>query len=117
VVERTFAWLNQFRRLRVRYDKRADSPGGVPFARVRADLLAVAAQDMEDCVSGCLPLRRPSRGGRLGNRVRAAVLGGFRWPGPGVVYTPALLTDGKTAFASSTRATCVNGRIVLRLVC
>jgi transposase len=23
-VERTFAWLNQFRRLRVRYDKRAD---------------------------------------------------------------------------------------------
>ena len=24
VVERTFSWLNQFRRLRVRYDKRAD---------------------------------------------------------------------------------------------
>jgi len=24
VVEQTFAWLNQFRRLRVRYDKRAD---------------------------------------------------------------------------------------------
>jgi transposase len=24
VIERTFAWLNQFRRLRVRYDKRAD---------------------------------------------------------------------------------------------
>jgi len=24
VVERTFAWLSQFRRLRVRYDKRAD---------------------------------------------------------------------------------------------
>jgi transposase len=24
VVERTFAWLNQFRRLRVRYDKHAD---------------------------------------------------------------------------------------------
>jgi transposase len=24
VVERTFAWLKQFRRLRVRYDKRAD---------------------------------------------------------------------------------------------
>jgi transposase len=23
-VERTFAWLNQFRRLRVRYDKRTD---------------------------------------------------------------------------------------------
>jgi transposase len=26
VVERTFAWLNQFRRLRVRYEKRADIP-------------------------------------------------------------------------------------------
>jgi transposase len=24
VVERTFAWLNQFRRLRVRYEKRGD---------------------------------------------------------------------------------------------
>jgi hypothetical protein len=24
VVERTFAWLNQFRRLRIRYEKRAD---------------------------------------------------------------------------------------------
>jgi len=24
VVERSFAWLNQFRRLRVRYEKRAD---------------------------------------------------------------------------------------------
>jgi transposase len=24
IVERTFAWLNQFRRLRVRYEKRAD---------------------------------------------------------------------------------------------
>jgi transposase len=24
VVERTFAWLSQFRRLRVRYDKRSD---------------------------------------------------------------------------------------------
>ena len=24
VIERTFAWLNQFRRLRIRYDKRAD---------------------------------------------------------------------------------------------
>jgi transposase len=23
-VERTFAWLNQFRRLRIRYEKRAD---------------------------------------------------------------------------------------------
>jgi transposase len=27
VVERTFAWLNQFRRLRVRYEKRADIHG------------------------------------------------------------------------------------------
>ena len=28
VVERTFAWLNQFRRLRVRYEKRADIHNG-----------------------------------------------------------------------------------------
>lgn len=27
VIERTFAWLNQFRRLRVRYDKRAEIHG------------------------------------------------------------------------------------------
>jgi hypothetical protein len=29
VVERTFAWLNQFRRLRVRYEKRADIHEGL----------------------------------------------------------------------------------------
>ena len=29
VIERTFAWLNQFRRLRLRYDKRADIHGAV----------------------------------------------------------------------------------------
>jgi transposase len=29
VVERTFAWLNQFRRLRVRYEKRADIHQGL----------------------------------------------------------------------------------------
>ena len=43
VVERTFAWLNQFRRLRLRYDKRADIRG-VPLAGLRADLLAVSAK-------------------------------------------------------------------------
>ena len=47
VVERTCAWLNQFRRLRVRYDKRADIHEA-PLTGVRADLLAVAAQDLED---------------------------------------------------------------------
>ena len=40
VVERTFAWLNQFRRLRVRYDKRENGGGAScevdwPVARVR----------------------------------------------------------------------------------
>jgi transposase len=47
VVERTFAWLNQFRRLRVRYDKRADIHR-VPVARMRADLLARSAEDLGD---------------------------------------------------------------------
>jgi hypothetical protein len=51
VVERTFAWLNQFRRLRVRYDKRADIPRSVPLARLCADLLAVVAQDVENRLS------------------------------------------------------------------
>ena len=35
VVERTFAWLNQFRRLRVRYDKRADSTRPFSLSAVR----------------------------------------------------------------------------------
>jgi len=48
VVERTFAWLSQFRRLRVRYDKRADIHEAFLSLGVRADLLAVAAQDVED---------------------------------------------------------------------
>jgi len=39
-VERLFAWLNQFRRLRVRYDKRADIREAF-FSLGRADLLAV----------------------------------------------------------------------------
>ena len=47
VVERTFAWLSQFRRLRVRYDKRADIHEAFLSLGVRADLLAVAAQDVE----------------------------------------------------------------------
>jgi transposase len=48
VVERTFAWLSQFRRLWVRYDKRADIHEARSSRRVRADLLAIAAQDMEN---------------------------------------------------------------------
>ena len=47
VVERTFAWLGQFRRLRVRYDKRADINEAF-LSRVRDDLLASAAQDVEN---------------------------------------------------------------------
>jgi transposase len=50
VVERTFAWLHQFRRLRVRYDKRADIH--VPLARVCADLLAVASKALGNGLGG-----------------------------------------------------------------
>ena len=34
-------------------------PRGVSLARMRADLLAVAAPEVEDCLSGCAPLRLP----------------------------------------------------------
>jgi transposase len=52
VVERTFAWLNQFRRLRVRYDKRADTRRSCPSAV--ADLLAVSAKELDNCMSAWL---------------------------------------------------------------
>ena len=38
-----FAWLNQFRHLRIRYDKRADIQEAFLSLGVRADLLAVPA--------------------------------------------------------------------------
>jgi transposase len=41
VVERTFAWLNQFRRLRLRYEKRARHAPGISDSRVHSDLLEV----------------------------------------------------------------------------
>ena len=37
----TFAWLNQFRRLRLRYDQKSRYAQGVSIARVRSDLLEV----------------------------------------------------------------------------
>jgi hypothetical protein len=40
VVERTFAWLNEFRRLRVRYEKRADIRG-ILVPGMCSDLLAL----------------------------------------------------------------------------
>jgi transposase len=40
LVERTFAWLNQFRRLRVRYEKWVDIHEAFLFLRVCSDLLA-----------------------------------------------------------------------------
>ena len=46
VVERTFAWLNQDRRLRVRYDKRADIHEAFLSVSVYADLLEVPANPM-----------------------------------------------------------------------
>lgn len=39
VVERTFAWLNQFRRLRVRYEKRADLHEALLSLGMHSDLL------------------------------------------------------------------------------
>ena len=53
VVERTFAWLSQFRRLRVRYDKRADIHEAFLSLWCALICLAIAAQDVEDCLSGC----------------------------------------------------------------
>jgi transposase len=49
VVERTFAWLSQFRRLRVRYDKRADIHEAF-LSLGCADLLAIASQDLGNCL-------------------------------------------------------------------
>jgi len=46
VMERTFAWLSQFRRLRVRYDKRADIHEAF-LSLGCALMLAVAAQDLK----------------------------------------------------------------------
>ena len=48
VVERTFAWLIQFRRLRVRYDKRADIHQAFLSLGVRPDLLALAAKELDN---------------------------------------------------------------------
>jgi len=49
-------------------------PRGVPLARVRADLLAVATQDLEDRLSECPLLRFPSSGVAVwDNSVRASL--------------------------------------------
>jgi transposase len=83
VVERTFSWLNQFRRLRVRYDKRADIHEAF-LSLGCADLLAVAAQDVEDGLRGC-PFSDAHRQGAFscGNRVRVPTRG-FRGLEPGL---------------------------------
>ena len=54
VVERTFAWLNQFRRLRVRYEKRADIHEAFLSLGCALILLAVPANGLDDGLSGCL---------------------------------------------------------------
>ena len=57
---------------------------------MRADLLAVAAQDVEDRLSRCPLFRRPSPGRRfLGNRVRAVAPGAFGGRPRGSVDTTA----------------------------
>jgi hypothetical protein len=55
VAERTFAWLNQFRRLRVRYDKRADIHEA--FLSLGCALICwqSAAEDVENRLSGRPP--------------------------------------------------------------
>jgi len=47
VVERTFASLNQFRRLRVRYEKRRH-PRGIAVPRMCSDLLALPRCRLQD---------------------------------------------------------------------
>jgi transposase len=57
VVERTFAWLNQFRRLRAPLRQAGRHPRGVPLARLRVDLLALTAKGMDDALNAAaLPL-------------------------------------------------------------
>jgi transposase len=56
VVERTFAWLNQFRRLRVRYEKRAGGHSrGIPVLGVCFDLLALPASRLGGGLKLALP--------------------------------------------------------------
>lgn len=43
VVERTFAWFNQFRRLRVRYEKAKRHPRGILVAGLHSDMLAIVS--------------------------------------------------------------------------
>jgi transposase len=47
VIERTFAWLNQFRRLRLRYEKRAD---------MHKAFLSLACSDLLEVPTGSLPV-------------------------------------------------------------
>ena len=51
-MERTFAWLNQFRRLRVRYEKRADIHAA--FLSLGCALICwQSLRDVADRLSGC----------------------------------------------------------------
>jgi transposase len=63
VVERTFAWLNQFRRLRIRYEKRADIHEGLLL--LGCALICwnfVSATPQLKCVLTCLdPSSRASK--------------------------------------------------------
>jgi len=46
--ERTFAWLSQFRRLRVRYEKRADIQRGILVSCMRSYLLALPPSSLDE---------------------------------------------------------------------
>jgi transposase len=53
VVERTFAWLNQFRRLRVRYERRNGHSRGILVPGVRSDLLAFSTPSTVESPVAC----------------------------------------------------------------
>jgi hypothetical protein len=65
-------WLSQFRRLRVHTGRH---PRSVPYPLVRADLLAVAAQDLEGPPERMLTYCAHRQVAIWGNRIRAAALG------------------------------------------
>ena len=76
-----FAGRNQFRRLRVRYDKRADIHEAF-LARVRPDLLAIAGQDMENRLRPMPSFSGVHRRGRcVSEEIKLCGLlgGGSRW--------------------------------------
>ena len=61
MVERSFAWVNQFRRLRVRYDKCADIQAFL--SRVHAGLFAIPEENLGNRIAAHCAF--PSQVGKL----------------------------------------------------